>query len=153
MRPGGRVDVRQLQTNPVDYPVELRVTGLADINALDEEKNIRTLRWIASQVAGILHSAPVSALIRDDWGQDGFEVILKVRSDRANLAGISNMDVANSATSAMSGTTVTSLQDGDKNIPVVARLQWTSARASPTFRISTSTPIRAPKFPWYGSHH
>src|ERR1700723_3427105 len=29
---GARVDVRQLQTNPVDYPVELRVAGLADIN-------------------------------------------------------------------------------------------------------------------------
>ena len=43
--------------------------------------------------------------------------------DRANLAGITNLDVANSATSAMSGSTVTTLQDGDKNIPVVARLK------------------------------
>ena len=92
--PGVRVDVRQLQTNPVDYPVELRVTGLADINALDEEKDIRTLRSISSQVAGILHSAPVSARVRDDWGQDGFEVILKVDPDRANLAGVTNQDVA-----------------------------------------------------------
>ena len=44
--PGARVDVRQLQTNPVDYPVELRVTGFADISALEEEKDIRTLRSI-----------------------------------------------------------------------------------------------------------
>jgi multidrug efflux pump subunit AcrB len=39
------------------------------------------------------------------------------------LTVASPMDVANSATSAMSGVPVTSLQDGDKNIPVVARLK------------------------------
>ena len=56
--------------------------------------------------------------------EDGVvQVSLEVDPDRANLAGITNMDVANSATSAMSGVAVTSLQDGDKNIPVVARLK------------------------------
>ena len=49
--------------------------------------------------------------------------IHKAGGYRANLAGITNIDVANSATSAMSGTTVTTLQDGDLNIPVVARLK------------------------------
>ena len=121
--PGVRVDVRQLQTNPVDYPVELRVTGLADINALDEEKDIRTLRSIASQVAGILNSAPVSARVRDDWGQDGFEVILKVDPDRANLAGVTNQDVAQASSTALSGTGVTTLRRGDEQIPVVTRLR------------------------------
>ena len=43
--------------------------------------------------------------------------------ERANLAGISNYDVANSATGALSGVAVTTLQDGDRNIPVVARLR------------------------------
>ena len=55
---GARVDVRQLQTNPVDYPVELRVTGLADVNPLDEEKDITNLRMIASKAAAILRAAP-----------------------------------------------------------------------------------------------
>jgi multidrug efflux pump subunit AcrB len=121
--PGVRVDVRQLQTNPVDYPVELRVTGLADINALDEEKDIRTLRSIASQVAAILQGAPVSARVRDDWGQDGFEVILKVDPDRANLAGVTNQDVAQASSTALSGTGVTTLRRGDEQIPVVTRLR------------------------------
>ena len=121
--PGARVDVRQLQTNPVDYPVELRVTGLADVNPLEEEKDIATLRSIASKVNAILMKAPKAARVRDDWGQDGFEVTLKVDPDRANLAGVTNQDVAQSSSTALSGAGVTTLRRGDQQIPVVSRLR------------------------------
>ena len=120
---GARVDVRQLQTNPVDYPVEMRVTGLADVNPLEEEKDIRTLRSIAAQTKDILQSVPQAARVRDDWGPDSFEVTLKVDPDRANLAGVTNQDVANSSSAGMNGTTLTSLRRGDQQIPVVARLR------------------------------
>jgi multidrug efflux pump subunit AcrB len=121
--PGARVDVRQLQTNPVDYPVELRVTGLADISALEEEADVARLRKLASQVSAILSDVPASARVRDDWGQDGFEVTLKVDPDRANLAGVTNQDVANSSAAAMSGVGLTTLRRGDEQIPVVSRLR------------------------------
>jgi multidrug efflux pump subunit AcrB len=120
---GARVDVRQLQTNPVDYPVELRVTGLADVNPLEEEKDIANLRAIAAKVSAILRSAPKAARVRDDWGQDGFQVTLKVDPDRANLAGVTNQDVAQSSSTAMSGAGVTTLRRGDQQIPVVSRLR------------------------------
>ena len=71
----------------------------------------------------ILAIAPAAARVRNEWDKESFQVRLNIDPDRANLAGITNMDVANSATSAMSGVTVTTLQDGDKNIPVVARLK------------------------------
>jgi multidrug efflux pump subunit AcrB len=121
--PGARVDVRQLQTNPVDYPVELRVTGLADISALDEPKDIATLRSIAGKAAAILRAVPESARVRDDWGQDGFEVTLKVDPDRANMAGVTNQDVAQSSSAALSGASMTTLRRGDQQIPVVSRLR------------------------------
>lgn len=120
---GARVDVRQLQTNPVDYPVELRVTGLADVNPLEEEKDVANLRSIASKVAAILNGVPLAARVREDWGQDGYQVTLKVDPDRANLAGVTNQDVAQSSSSAMSGTGVTTLRRGDQQIPVVSRLR------------------------------
>ena len=120
---GARVDVRQLQTNPVEYPVELRVTGLADVDPLEEEKDIANLRSIASKVAAILRGVPTATRVRDDWGQDGFEVTLKVDPDRANLAGITNQDVAQSSGSALSGAGVTTLRQGDQQIPVVSRLR------------------------------
>lgn len=120
---GARVDVRQLQTNPVDYPVELRVTGLADVNPLEEEKDIANLRSISAKVSAVLRGVPKAARVRDDWGQDGFEVTLKVDPDRANLAGVTNQDVAQSSSAAMSGAGVTTLRRGDQQIPVVSRLR------------------------------
>src|SRR5215472_4536884 len=53
------------------------------------------------------------------------EVKLKIDPDRANLSGITNRDVVASATAAMSGTTVTTLREGNRQIPVVARLKPT----------------------------
>jgi multidrug efflux pump subunit AcrB len=99
------------------------VTGLADVDPLEEEKDIANLRSIASKVAAILRGVPTATRVRDDWGQDGFEVTLKVDPDRANLAGITNQDVAQSSGSALSGAGVTTLRQGDQQIPVVSRLR------------------------------
>jgi multidrug efflux pump subunit AcrB len=121
--PGVRCDYRQLQTTPVNYPVEIRVVSEADVSTSQSAQDIDELRRIASQVEDILRSASEARRVRNEWQKESFQVTLNIDPDRANLAGITNMDVANSATSAMSGVTVTTLQDGDKNIPVVARLQ------------------------------
>ena len=39
--PGARLDARQLLTNPVDYPIEIRVSSTADVNARQEDDDIR----------------------------------------------------------------------------------------------------------------
>ena len=67
----------------------------------------------------------------------GFEVTLKVDPDRANIAGVTNQDVAQSSSAALSGASVTTLRRGDQQIPVVSRCAWKSAPRSPTFRICT----------------
>jgi multidrug efflux pump subunit AcrB len=121
--PGVRIDLRQLQTNPVNNPVEIRITSQADVGTSGSAQDIQTMRHLASQVIDILQSAPAAQRVRNEWDAESSQVSLVVDPDRANLAGITNMDVANSATSAMSGTPVTALQDGDRNIPVVARLK------------------------------
>src|SRR5215467_7594838 len=121
--PGARIDLRQLQTNPVNYPVEIRVTSHADVSTANSAQDIRVMRNIANQVIEILRSAPATARPRNEWQEESTQVSLNIDPDRANLAGITNMDVANSATSAKSGVPVTALQDGDRNIPVVARLK------------------------------
>jgi multidrug efflux pump subunit AcrB len=71
----------------------------------------------------VLREIPLVTRVRDNWGEDRFDVKLNVNADRANLAGITNMDIADSAASAVNGTTVTTLREGDKQIPVVARLR------------------------------
>ena len=79
-------------------PSSSESAGLADVNPLEEAKDIQTMvRSIAARAAAILESVPHSARVRNDWGQDSFEVTLKVDPNRANLAGVTNQDVAQSS--------------------------------------------------------
>jgi multidrug efflux pump subunit AcrB len=121
--PGVRADYRQLQTNPVNYPVEIRVVSEADVGTAESAADIHRMRQIAGQVEDILRSSPEARRVRNEWQNESAQVTLKIDPDRANLAGITNADVASSATGAMSGIAVTTLQEGYKNIPVVARLK------------------------------
>jgi len=121
--PGVRADYRQLQTNPVNYPIEIRVSNQADVDSTGSAEDINNLRAIARKVEDILNSAAEARRVRNEWQAESSQVTLKIDPDRANLAGVTNYDVANSATSALSGVTVTALQEGNKNIPVVARLR------------------------------
>jgi multidrug efflux pump subunit AcrB len=95
----------------------------ADVGTKQSAQDIAEMRRIANQVIDIVSSAAEARRPRNEWEKESFQVQLNINPDRANLAGITNLDVANSATSALSGTPVTTLQDGDKNIPVVARLK------------------------------
>jgi multidrug efflux pump subunit AcrB len=121
--PGARMDARQLLTNPIDYPIEIRISSTADVNAKDEAEDIRGLRAIASRVEDIFRSNPIAERTRNEWGDETTQVSLTIDADRANLAGITNMDVANSTTAGMNGSTVSVFQEGQKQIPIVARLR------------------------------
>ena len=67
---------------------------------------------------------PPAWRVRDDWEEPGFQVNLRTDPDRANLAGVTNLDVANASVAGMNGQTVTVLREGRRQIPVVARLRW-----------------------------
>ncbi len=112
--PGARVDVRQLESGkPVGVPVSIRLSG----------ENVETLRGYAEEAKAILRRAPGSARVRDDWGADTFSVKLEVDPDRANLAGVTNLDVARSSAASMNGAAVGKLREGDREIPIVVRLR------------------------------
>jgi multidrug efflux pump subunit AcrB len=121
--PGARMDVRQLQTNPLDYPIEIRLSSTADVSAAAEDADNRTLLRLAGQVEDIFRSIPLAERTYNEWGDPNTQLELSVDPDRANLAGITNMDVANSSTSGLTGSTVAAIQEGHKQIPVVARLR------------------------------
>src|SRR6202030_2595733 len=52
--PGAWITVRQLQTNPVETPVELLITGQADTDPRTELQDIETLRTLTSQAMDIV---------------------------------------------------------------------------------------------------
>jgi len=112
--PTARVDVRQLETGkPVGIPVSIRISG----------EDMATLRGLAHELKETLRRVPTGARVRDNWGDETLSVRLETDSDRANLAGITNLDVAASSATGISGYPVTTLREGDKSIPVLARLR------------------------------
>src|SRR6267143_7097763 len=121
--PGAWITVRQLQTNPVETPVEILISGQADTDVKDEAANIQTLRAIATQAINLLQQSPGIAVMRDDWSPDSPQVKIQIDPDRANVVGITNADVANSTAAAISGAPVGLLKEGNKSIPIVARLR------------------------------
>ena len=78
----------------MNYPVEVRVISHADVSTAGSAQDIQTMRRLASQVMDILESAPAAVRVRNEWDAESAQVSLKVDPDRANLAGITNMDVA-----------------------------------------------------------
>jgi multidrug efflux pump subunit AcrB len=120
---GAYVTVHQLQTNPVEFPVEVQISGTSDVDTKQEPVDNENLRRLAAGVQDILRPIPGVQVVQNDWFEESAEVKLKIDPDRANLAGITNRDVAASATAAISGSTVTTLREGNRQIPVVVRLR------------------------------
>lgn len=121
--PGATVDVVQLLTNPVRYPIEVHIFGQADIDPAREQADIDTLENIADQAKAVLAAVPGTRRIRTDWMAESPIIELPINSDRANLAGVTNQDIANSAAAGLSGGQVGTLISGDLRIPIVARLR------------------------------
>jgi multidrug efflux pump len=121
--PGAYFDVRQLLTNPVQYPIEIHVFGRADTDPARENEDIATLRRISNRIEAILRSTPGVRRIRTDWMKQSPSVLLPINATRANLAGVTNADIARSAAAGLSGWKVGTLLDGDLHIPIVARLR------------------------------
>ncbi|HKF42603.1 MAG TPA: efflux RND transporter permease subunit [Thermoanaerobaculia bacterium] len=112
--PGARIDVRQLDSgSAVGIPIQIRISG----------EDIPTLRTLSARLETTLREMPETARVRNDWGSESFSVRLTTDPDRANLAGVTNLDVAQASSGGLNGVSVGSLREGDKKIPIVARLR------------------------------
>jgi multidrug efflux pump subunit AcrB len=110
--PGARIDIRQLETGkPVGIPISFRISG-ADTNVLHR---------LSGDLQAIFRAQPGAARVRDDWGEPSMTVRLKVDPDRANLYGMTNLDVALSTAAAVSGLPVSTYREADKQIPIAVR--------------------------------
>ncbi len=121
--PGAYVTLHQLQTNPVEFPVEVRISGTSDFDPEQEPADIENLRKLTEAVENILRPIPGVQVVQNDWFAESPKVKLRIDPDRANLAGMTNRDIAASTTAAMSGIPVTTLREGNRQIPVIARLR------------------------------
>ena len=112
--PGALVSVKELETGePVGIPVSVRIVG----------EDLATLRALAERLKVALRAIPIAERVQDDWGAESFAVNFVIDPDRANLAGVTNVDVAASTATALNGYQVGVLRDGDEQIPILARVR------------------------------
>ena len=112
---GARVVPQELYLGPSSDPVALRVmgNGFADMDQLRE---------IAGRVKEMIRNDPGSWDVNDSWGTDGFELQVDIDPDKANLAGVSNAQVARTLNAYFSGQELTTFREGDHLVPVYLRL-------------------------------
>ncbi len=96
---------------PIDYPIEVRVTG----------DDIGRLYDIVGAVKKKLLATPGVMEVSDDWGPRTKKLAVRVDQDRARRAGVSNSDVALSLNTGLSGLNMTEFREGNDIIPVTLR--------------------------------
>jgi multidrug efflux pump subunit AcrB len=112
--PEARVDVRQLETGkPIGIPVQIRLMG----------DHIPTLRAEAERLKAVFRQVPFALRIRDDWGVDSLQTVFTLDQDRATAAGVSAQELEASTAVAVDGFPLTTYREGDKQLPVVARMR------------------------------
>lgn len=110
-----RVVPVELMLGPPADPVTLRVTG-------SESADTDQLREAAERVKEIVRAQPETWNIHDKWGVEGYELAIEVNEDKANLAGVSNSQIASTLNAYFSGRHLTTFREGDHTLPVYFRL-------------------------------
>lgn len=121
--PGADIDVRQLQTTPVNYPVAIRLSSRVQVNEAMSLQEIERLKGYAEQIRAIIASSSAARSTRTDWGGASMLADLNINNDRANLAGITNQDIALASSAALNGIQVGTYREGHKQLPIVAQLE------------------------------
>ncbi|MGF1741421.1 efflux RND transporter permease subunit [Vibrio profundum] len=109
-----RITVDQFMLGPpVKDPVAFRVTGSRG-DLID--RKIDQLLTLFKETPGVVQ--PYS-----NWGSDINQVEVQVDANTANLAGVTNEDVALATTTVLSGTKLTDYREGSHLIPVLLRAE------------------------------
>jgi multidrug efflux pump subunit AcrB len=109
--PNADIKIARLGSTGGGSPIEIKVSGN------DPDK----LAAIASTVKARLFAIPGTKNIKDDWGPKGKKFIIEIDQTRAQLAGVTNSDIAISLQTVLDGFNTGEFREGDKSIPIVMR--------------------------------
>lgn len=96
---------------PIRDPVAFRLSG----------QNSKILRHQAGEMVKIFKQNPSTLMPYSNWGTSGYQIRVKIDPYAANLAGVSNADVALTIKTLLSGTQLTNYREGDHIVPVMLR--------------------------------
>ncbi|NDP41625.1 MAG: efflux RND transporter permease subunit [Aromatoleum sp.] len=110
--PALRGRVSRLENGPpVGFPVQFRVSG----------EDIPTVRAIAGEVATVMRADTATLDVQFDWDEPTKAVRLEIDQNKARVLGFSTQDIAAFLNNSVSGLTVTTYRERDKQIDVVLR--------------------------------
>ncbi|MEM9825159.1 MAG: efflux RND transporter permease subunit [Planctomycetota bacterium] len=112
---GASVVPKELGLGPPSDPLVFRVIG-------DGFADIKTLRSLATKLKQIVRSQPETWNVHDSWGASGYQLDVQPDPDRANLAGVTNKQIAETLQAYFSGLQLTTFLEDDDQIPVFFRL-------------------------------
>ncbi len=96
---------------PVAYPVQFRVFGASP----------ELLRERADQVKAVMRQSPNTRGVNDNWNESIKVVRLQVDQAKARALGVSSASIAQTARTALSGSTIGQYREGDLLIDIVLR--------------------------------
>ena len=119
LAPEALVIVRELEQGTVmKAPVEVRI-----VSSQDGEEDLRRLRELGGRVEAVLRRTPGAEYVFQDFHEDAPELALRINEEVANRLGFSTATLALQMAGGFSGLPVTVFWEGDRDIPVVLRLE------------------------------
>ncbi len=118
---GARIIPRELALGPpVNAPIGIRIlgSGLSKPGFAD----LRTLRRLSEELKAIMRKHHQTWDVHDTLGAAGYQLRVEVDEDKANLAGVTNLNVARTLNAYFSGQYLTTFREGDHQVPVFLRL-------------------------------
>lgn len=113
---GARVVPLELALGPPADPVVIRVGG----NGFADMKQLRS---VSNRIKEMVRNQPETWNVNDSWGISGYQLAVDIDADKANLAGVTNSNVAQTLNSYFSGLQLTTFREGDHEVPVYFRLK------------------------------
>lgn len=109
-----RVDVRDYMLGPyIKNPVEYRVYG--------EDADV--LRNVAPRAIQAFNSVAGTREVTDDWLNSAYQIEVDVQAEAANLAMVTNANVAKTLNSMVSGGQLTTYREGDHLVNILLRMK------------------------------
>ena len=107
--PNADIKVGLLGSGGGGTPIEIKVSGD------DPDK----LAEISETIKSKLFSISGTKNIKDDWGPKGKKFIIDIDQNKAQLAGVTNQDIATSLQTVLDGFRTGEYRENDKSIPIV----------------------------------
>ncbi|MPQ46518.1 AcrB/AcrD/AcrF family protein [Marinifilum sp. N1E240] len=109
--PNADIKVSLLGQGGSGTPIEIKVSG----------NNPDILSKLSEQIKSKLSNVTGTKNVKDDWGPKTKKFVIDINQNNAQLAGITNQDIATSLKTVLDGFKTGEYREDDKNIPMLLR--------------------------------